>query len=110
MRRRPPRSTQSRSSAASDVYKRQGIQHIEGRQTGAGLEFLVNGKLMPHVGWTDDSLAEAGRVAAVFNVSGAPTLVKVLPIIRRLGVDVAIRFPKVTGAADIPLAPLAAPV
>ena len=24
MRRRPPRSTQSRSSAASDVYKRQG--------------------------------------------------------------------------------------
>lgn len=87
-----------------------GIQHIEARQTGAGLEFMVNGKLMPHVGWTDDSLAEAGRVAAVFNVSGAPTLVKVLPIIRRLGVDVAIRFPKVTGAADIPLAPLAAPV
>src|SRR5450756_1452950 len=26
MRRRPPRSTQSRSSAASDVYKRQGRQ------------------------------------------------------------------------------------
>jgi hypothetical protein len=85
-----------------------GIQHIEARQTGAGLEFLVNGKLMPHVGWTDESLAEAGRVAAVFNVSGAETLVKVLPIIRRLGVDAAIRFPKVAGAADIPLAPLAA--
>ena len=26
MMRRPPKSTQSRSSAASDVYKRQGIQ------------------------------------------------------------------------------------
>ena len=25
MKRRPPRSTQSRSSAASDVYKRQGL-------------------------------------------------------------------------------------
>jgi hypothetical protein len=87
-----------------------GIQHIEARQTGAGLEFLVNGKLMPHVGWTDASLAEAGRMAEVFGVSGAPTLVKVLPIIRRLGVDAVIRFPKVTGAADIPLAPLAAAV
>src|SRR5450756_913001 len=28
MRRRPPRSTQSRSSAASDVYKRQPKRHI----------------------------------------------------------------------------------
>ena len=30
MIRRPPRSTQSRSSAASDVYKRQGLQAIGG--------------------------------------------------------------------------------
>ena len=28
MIRRPPRSTQSRSSAASDVYKRQAVRHI----------------------------------------------------------------------------------
>ena len=28
MIRRPPRSTQSRSSAASDVYKRQGGDHV----------------------------------------------------------------------------------
>jgi hypothetical protein len=87
-----------------------GVQHIEARQTGAGLEFLVNGKLMPHVSWTDDSLAEAGRMAGVFNVSGAQTLVKVLPIIRRLGLDVAVRLPKVQGAADIPLAPIGASV
>src|SRR5450756_2714227 len=30
MIRRPPRSTQSRSSAASDVYKRQSFGHIHG--------------------------------------------------------------------------------
>src|SRR5450756_547900 len=30
MIRRPPRSTQSRSSAASDVYKRQGVQYACG--------------------------------------------------------------------------------
>eukprot|EP00657_Telonema_sp_P-1_P002972 TRINITY_DN16950_c0_g1_i1.p1 TRINITY_DN16950_c0_g1~~TRINITY_DN16950_c0_g1_i1.p1 ORF type:complete len:100 (+),score=48.01 TRINITY_DN16950_c0_g1_i1:137-436(+) len=31
MIRRPPRSTQSRSSAASDVYKRQQSRSVEGR-------------------------------------------------------------------------------
>src|SRR5450756_1508324 len=35
MRRRPPRSTQSRSSAASDVYKRQGPDE-EDRGPGGG--------------------------------------------------------------------------
>eukprot|EP00657_Telonema_sp_P-1_P003438 TRINITY_DN1827_c0_g1_i6.p1 TRINITY_DN1827_c0_g1~~TRINITY_DN1827_c0_g1_i6.p1 ORF type:complete len:105 (-),score=49.10 TRINITY_DN1827_c0_g1_i6:7-321(-) len=37
MIRRPPRSTQSRSSAASDVYKRQGIN----AEYGAGIAQLV---------------------------------------------------------------------
>src|SRR5450756_3157120 len=36
MRRRPPRSTQSRSSAASDVYKRQGVAHRVGGRVGVG--------------------------------------------------------------------------
>ena len=33
MIRRPPRSTQSRSSAASDVYKRQLIKHVRIRES-----------------------------------------------------------------------------
>ena len=37
MIRRPPRSTQSRSLAASDVYKRQGL-HLEGRVPDADSE------------------------------------------------------------------------
>src|SRR5450756_3251305 len=36
MIRRPPRSTQSRSSAASDVYKRQGTYHAWRGERGAG--------------------------------------------------------------------------
>src|SRR5450756_2875251 len=39
MIRRPPRSTQSRSSAASDVYKRQG-QYIDGLSPHDGLSWL----------------------------------------------------------------------
>src|SRR5428012_21319 len=40
MRRRPPRSTQSRSSAASDVYKRQ-VRRLARRQIDQGIHFLV---------------------------------------------------------------------
>ena len=35
MIRRPPRSTQSRSSAASDVYKRQLVLEVDARHDGA---------------------------------------------------------------------------
>src|SRR5450756_3153962 len=38
MIRRPPRSTRSRSSAASDVYKRQAGDTVELRQRHAGLQ------------------------------------------------------------------------
>src|SRR5450756_2485297 len=39
MIRRPPRSTQSRSSAASDVYKRQVLAHVIAAKSGAIVEF-----------------------------------------------------------------------
>ena len=43
MIRRPPRSTQSRSSAASDVYKRQGLTYQ--RDDIAKIAVLLNDKL-----------------------------------------------------------------
>ena len=47
MRRRPPRSTQSRSSAASDVYKRQEypIRKADYADPDAELPFTADGKL-----------------------------------------------------------------
>eukprot|EP00657_Telonema_sp_P-1_P004318 TRINITY_DN19974_c0_g1_i1.p1 TRINITY_DN19974_c0_g1~~TRINITY_DN19974_c0_g1_i1.p1 ORF type:complete len:108 (+),score=32.28 TRINITY_DN19974_c0_g1_i1:114-437(+) len=41
MIRRPPRSTQSRSSAASDVYKRQGSEGSDFVSAVSGLDSLV---------------------------------------------------------------------
>ena len=46
MIRRPPRSTQSRSSAASDVYKRQALDHL-GRGLGDDLEMDLLQGLRP---------------------------------------------------------------
>ena len=41
MIRRPPRSTQSRSSAASDVYKRQTLDNLAARNIRTGFGFLA---------------------------------------------------------------------
>src|SRR5680860_1284681 len=43
MIRRPPRSTQSRSSAASDVYKRQGVGPTPEEQTERGHDHRLSG-------------------------------------------------------------------
>src|SRR5665811_301832 len=49
MRRRPPRSTRVRSSAASDVYKRQGVGGVDSQRSedweDAVLKYLVQGFL-----------------------------------------------------------------
>ena len=89
------------------------VQTIELRQTGDGVAILVNGKPMPHIAWTDASLQQATDVAAMFNIQGLDLIKKVLPMVRRLGVNVVLRFPAAAGAEVIPLAdpnvPLPAP-
>src|SRR5680860_672116 len=55
MIRRPPRSTQSRSSAASDVYKRQGMHHCVN-----ALHRPPEPVLVAHI---PDEVAELGVVA-----------------------------------------------
>ena len=69
------------------------VQTIELRQTGDGVAVLVNGKTLPHIAWTDESLKQMTDVAAMFNVQGLDLLKKVLPIVRRLGVNVVLRIP-----------------
>ena len=79
------------------------VQNVELRQTGDGVAVLANGKALPHITWTDASLAQATDVAAMFNVQGLDLIKKVLPIVRRLGVNVVLRFPPAPGAEVIAL-------
>lgn len=83
------------------------VQHIELRQTGDGLALVVNGIPMPHIAWTDASLQRASEVAALFNTGGDQVMTavkKLLPVVRRLGLDVVIKFPLRSDAKAIPLA------
>lgn len=79
------------------------VQHLEVRILGRGLALYVNGKPLPHIGWDDEALAQGVDLAQVMLGQDLGTAKKLLPIVRRLGLDIVVRLPKQTGAADIPL-------
>jgi hypothetical protein len=85
-----------------DWMKNAGIQHIELRQGGDGVYVFVNGKPMPYLAWSDASLQRATDLASLFGVANTDAIRKFLPIVRRLGLDMVLRFPH--QGADIPLA------
>ena len=82
------------------------IQHLEMRQTGDGLALLANGQPLPRVAWDDASLQQAGALAALFDVPDETVALfqKLLPVVRRLGLDVVLQFPLRPDAKAIPLA------
>jgi len=83
------------------------VQHLEARILGSGLVLYVNGKPLPHIGWDDEALAQGADLAQVMLGQDLGTVKKLLPIVRRLGLDIVVRLPKQAGAADIPLISLA---
>ena len=87
-----------------------GIQHVELRTIGRGIAVFVNGELMPYLGWDSDSLMEATDLAGAFNVQSTGTIKKLIPIVRRLGINIALKFPLQPSAAEIPLVDPKAPV
>jgi len=86
----------------TDWMKNAGIQHIELRQGGDGIYVFVNGKPMPYLAWSDASLQRVTDLASLLNVPNTEGLRKFLPIVRRLGLDMVLKFPH--DGADIPLA------
>ena len=72
MIRRPPRSTQSRSSAASDVYKRQGYYeaHINAWDVAAGIVLVTEAG-----GWCNDFFGRPDAMAkGNFILAATPAL------------------------------------
>jgi hypothetical protein len=84
------------------------IQHIELRQTGDGIALLVNGALMPSLSFQGDSLQRISEVAPLLGQNGpaiGQLMQKFGPLVQRLGLSIALKFPKQDGAQDIPFAP-----
>ena len=84
------------------------IQHIELRQTGDGIALLVNGALMPSLSFQGDSLQRISEVAPLLGQNGpaiGQLMSKFGPLVQRLGLAVALKFPLQEGAQEIPFAP-----
>ncbi|MGC8780382.1 MAG: hypothetical protein ACP5UQ_05895 [Anaerolineae bacterium] len=79
------------------------IQHLEVRTASAGLLLFVNGKPMPYIGWDDEALEQTADLAGVMLGQDLSAAKKLLPLVRRLGLDVVVRLPRKSGAAEIPL-------
>jgi hypothetical protein len=87
------------------------IQHLELRHTGDGLAVIVNGMPLPHVAWGDESFKAIGDLLYVLGpqigVDGEAMqklLTQLAPIVERLGLSVAVKFPSAAGAPEIPFA------
>lgn len=87
------------------------IQHLELRHTGDGLAVLVNGMPMPRLAWGDESFAAVGALMNVLGpaigVDGAAVsqvLTRLAPIVERLGLSIALKFPAAEGMAVVPFA------
>jgi len=82
------------------------LQHVEVVHKNDGLFLFANNEPLPHVGWSSDSLSATGDLIGDFNLLDARTtrLVKLaIPFMQRIGLDVAIRFPKQASSDEIAL-------
>jgi hypothetical protein len=85
-----------------DQFTQAGIQHLEIASVGDRLMFFANGKPLPHLGWTPDSLNRMLNVLGTLKVENAEAIQRILPIVTRLGLDVVLRFPRSAATAEIP--------
>jgi sulfur carrier protein ThiS len=88
-----------------------GIQHLELRDSGDGLAIMVNGQRLPGIAWGPEGIQKLGDVLYLLGpqlgLQGEALqqiLTKLAPIIQRLGLSVAIKFPAAAGAAEVPFA------
>jgi len=85
-----------------DQFTKAGVQHLEIASVGDRIMLFENGKPLPHLGWTTESLNRMLDLLDTLKVENSATIRRILPIITRLGLDVVIRFPRDPGAAEIP--------
>ncbi len=85
-----------------DQFTKAGVQHLEITSVGDRLMFFANGKPLPHLGWSQDSMTRMLGLLSTLKVENAEAIQRILPLITRLGLDVVLRFPRAAGEAEIP--------
>ncbi|MCS7220307.1 MAG: hypothetical protein RML36_00410 [Anaerolineae bacterium] len=81
------------------------VQHIEIQYGAGGVLLFVNGKLLPHLAWSEDSFSNLFTAAesAMVQVPWTGMVKAFLPFVRRTGIGLVLMFPKLEGVAEIPV-------
>ena len=82
------------------------IQHLEVLHKNDGLFIFVNGKPLPHLSWTSQSITTLGNTVEKFGVldASASQVVKtLLPRLQNIGINIAVKLPLKSGGTEIPL-------
>jgi len=85
-------------------------QHVELAFNGDGMYIYANGKQLPYVALSDESVSNLGSVAGTMTSIFAPgyegympLVERFLPLARRLGLNLVVRLPRAEGAAEVAL-------
>lgn len=92
-----------------DYFTSTNVQHIELLQNDTGLYMWVNGRRMPNVSFTAQeldnlsTLAEDARALQILGLSNnrASLIQRAVPLLRRFGLNLLVRFPATTGTSAI---------
>jgi hypothetical protein len=77
------------------------IHHLQVTNTPTHLRLLVNGRTLPALRWTPESLANAGTTLQQL-LPGLEAVAALLPVVVEMGGGVVLRFPVADGVAPLP--------
>lgn len=78
------------------------IQHIQIDNSPQGLNLLVNGMMIPSLGWSSSQLSNTVELLNNFGIPIPPDLAGILPMLGNVGIGIVLRFPLKEGATPIP--------
>lgn len=78
-----------------------GIQHVFVNLTPAGISLYANGKQLPSLEWTPETLGSVGTVLGLVAPDNAETVGKLLPLASNVSLGIVMRFP--ASGQEVPL-------
>lgn len=93
-----------------DWMRNTNVQHMELVSGDNGVFVFINGEPLPYLGWDGELLSNLAIVTGLTGLPYGQLITKLVPIVQRTGLDLAVKFPMQAGAAEIPLRDPAAPI
>ena len=81
-----------------DWLKASNVQHVEVVHEGSGMYVYVNGEPTPYVAWDAESMGLVSQLMEPLGVPNGALIGRLLPLLRRIGLDIVVQMPLAPGA------------